>query len=358
MTRPARAIVNLNAIKHNYRIAKSLVPNAKAAAIVKANAYGHGAVEVAKALTTEADAFGVACLEEAIELRQAGIDNPILLLEGFFEQQELQDIDQFLLDTAIHSQQQIDQLLAYPLKRPLKIWLKIDTGMGRLGFLPEQFPSAYQQLQQSNKVADITLMSHFSQADETQNNNTDDQIALFHSLTDTLPDPTSLANSPGILAWPNAAGDWIRPGMMLYGASPLDQQNPASSQLHVAMTLASAVISIKDFKVGDSIGYGAQFQCQRPTKIAVVAMGYGDGYPRLAANGTPVLINGQRCPLVGRVSMDMLTVDVTDIANVNYGDNVILWGDDLSVTEVAEHCGTIAYELVTRLTGRARREYS
>lgn len=357
MTRPARAIVNLSAIKHNFRIARSQAPKAKAVAMVKANAYGHGAVEVARALSSEADAFGVACLEEAMELRDAGINKPILLLEGFFDQQELDVIDQLRLDVTIHSQYQIDQLLAHPLQRPLKVWLKIDTGMGRLGFLPDQFRAAYQQLQQPDKVAEIVLMTHLARADETQSNSTADQVALFHSLTDSLQHPISLANSPAILAWPQACVDWIRPGMMLYGASPLDKQNPVSSQLQAAMTMESAVISLKDFKAGDGIGYGAQFQCSHATKIAVVAMGYGDGYPRVATQGTPVLINGQRCPLVGRVSMDMLTVDVTDLDEVNCGDKAIFWGESLSVSEVAEHCGTNAYEMVTRLTGRAKRHY-
>ncbi|MCW8886462.1 MAG: alanine racemase [Motiliproteus sp.] len=353
MTRPARAIVNLNAIRHNYQTAKSLIPNAKATAIVKANAYGHGAVAVAQALASEADAFGVACLEEALELRQAGITNPILLLEGFFEAEELEAIDQYDLETAIHNQQQIEWLKKAKLQRPLKIWLKIDTGMGRLGFNTEQFPDAYRQLNQSSNTDSIVLMSHFARADETQCDETQNQIERFQSVTQGLNHPISLANSPGILAWPQSQGDWIRPGMMLYGASPLDHGNANSAQLKSAMTLQSGIISIKEFQPGESIGYGAHFTCQRPSKIAVVAMGYGDGYPRTAPPNTPVLINGQRCPLVGRVSMDMLTVDVTDLDQVDIGDGVIFWGEDLTVTEVAEHCGTIGYEMVTRLTGRA-----
>ncbi|OMH25902.1 alanine racemase [Motiliproteus sp. MSK22-1] len=358
MTRAATAQINLSAIKHNYRLAKSLFPGSKAMAIVKANAYGHGAVEVAINLASEADAFGVACLEEAIRLRAAGITNRLLLLEGFFDTSELQKAAELNLDTTIHSKHQLQQFLDSELGHPINVWLKLDTGMHRLGFSSEEFLQAYRHLANSNKVSELVLMSHFSRADETASNTTLDQVAQFKKTTADLPNPISLANSPAILSWPESKGEWIRPGMMLYGSSPLDQDNDASRQLIPAMTLESEVIAVKTLKTGDSIGYGATYRCPGPTKVAVIAMGYGDGYPRQAKNGTPVLVNGIRCPLIGRVSMDMLTVDVSAIKDVSVGDSAVFWGQDLPLAEVAEFCDTISYELVTRLTGRAPLKYT
>ncbi len=357
MTRAAIKQIDLEAIRHNYRLAKSMASGAKAMAVVKADAYGHGAVKVATALAAEADGFGVACLEEAMELRAAGIDNRMLLLEGFFSADELSAIDELELDITVHSPHQLQQLLAADLSRPVNVWLKLDTGMHRLGFNAEQFKQAYRQLADSEKVAEIVLMSHFARADETACRATAEQIALFNQTTAGLDGPVSLANSAAILAWPEAVGDWIRPGMMLYGASPLDQPNEASLRLQPAMTLSSEIIAVKTLNTGDSIGYGATFRCTRPTRVAVVAMGYGDGYPRQAANGTPVLINGTRCPIIGRVSMDMLTIDVTAVEHVAAGDPVQFWGPDLPLTDIAPHCDTIPYELVTRLTRRPPRRY-
>ncbi|WP_207063572.1 alanine racemase [Motiliproteus sp. SC1-56] len=357
MTRAAKATIDLDAIRHNYRLAKRLAPAARALAVVKADAYGHGAVEVAQALAPEADGFGVACLEEAILLRDSGIKNRLVLLEGFFEPAELAPIAQLELDIVIHSLHQVAQFLAAPLARPLRVWLKLDSGMHRVGLDPSDLRSAFAQLKASDRAAELLLMTHFAQSDEDGCRRTAEQLALFQATCRGLPAPWSLANSPTLLAWPQAHGDWTRPGMMLYGADPLETPNAESRQLQSAMELSSELIAIRDLPAGEPIGYGARFRCQRPTRVGVVAMGYGDGYPRHARDGTPVLVNGQRCPLAGRVSMDMLTVDLTDLTNVNIGDPVCLWGPHLPVAEVARWCDSIPYQLVTTLTPRVKRHY-
>ncbi len=357
MSRAAKALIDLDAIRHNYRLAKQLAPATRAVAVVKANAYGHGAVKVAQALADEADAFGVACIEEAIELRNAGIDNRILLLEGFFEPAELALIDQLRLDTAIHSPHQIDQLLAHDFGQPIAVWLKMDSGMHRLGMTAEQLRAGYLKLDRCPNISERILMSHFAQADETDCSRTHQQVEAFKAATQGLDAAVSLSNSPAVLAWPEAHGDWIRPGMMLYGASPLEQANGNSQQLRPAMVLESQLIAIRELPAGEPVGYGARYRCQRPTRIGVVAMGYGDGYLRHAKDGTPILVNGVRCPLAGRVSMDMLTVDLSGLEHVAVGDRVVLWGEGLPVEEVARWCDSIPYELVTTLTPRVIRHY-
>ncbi len=358
MGRAAKASINLDAIRHNYQLAKQLAPGTRAVAIVKADAYGHGAIAVARALAPIADAFGVACLEEAISLREAGIDHRLLLLEGFFCADELETIDRLRLDTVIHSLHQLDQLEQARFEQPIRVWLKLDTGMHRVGLNPTDFTAAYQRLLDNAQVDDVVLMSHFSRADESDDAPTRDQITLFRQTTEGLTAPVSLANSPAILSCPASHGDWIRPGMMLYGASPLETPNANSQQLQPAMTLSSELIAIRDLQAGDPVGYGTRFRCTHPTRVGVVAMGYGDGFSRHATNGTPVLVNGQRCPLIGRVSMDMLTVDITNLPEAKIGDPVVFWGEQLPVEEVARGCDSIPYALVTTLTRRIPREYT
>ncbi len=358
MSRAAKASINLDAIRHNYLLAKQLAPGARAVAIVKADAYGHGAIAVARALAPIADAFGVACLEEAVSLRKAGIDHRLLLLEGFFCADELDTIDRLRLDIVIHSLHQLDQLEQARLKQPVRVWLKLDSGMHRVGLNPADFSAAYQRLQVCVQVAEVVLMSHFARADESDVSATRDQLSLFKQTTEGMTAPVSLANSPAILSCPASHGDWIRPGMMLYGASPLETPNANSRQLRPAMTLSSEIIAIRDLQAGDPVGYGTRFRCERPTRVGVVAMGYGDGFSRHAQNGTPVLVNGQRCPLIGRVSMDMLTVDISNLPEAKIGDKVVFWGEQLPVEEVAQGCDSIPYELVTTLTSRIPREYN
>ncbi|MFC3854028.1 alanine racemase [Salinispirillum marinum] len=359
MARNAIATVHLDAIRHNYRLAKAQAPGAKAAAIVKANAYGHGAVAVARALANEADAFGVACIEEAIELRDAGVTRPIMLLEGFFHADELPLIDQLGLWTVIHNDEQLKALVAFAPRftHSLSVWIKLDTGMHRLGFAPERARDLVRQIRALPKIDDVVVMTHFARSDEPEQAQTPEQIRRFRAAIEGLAVPVSLCNSAGVMAWPNAHGQWLRPGMMLYGATPFMSHNAVADELQAGMTLTSELIAVRDVAAGEAVGYGATFRCEAPRRIGTVAMGYGDGYPRHAKNGTPVLVNGQRAPLAGRVSMDMLTVDLTHLPQAKVGDTVTFWGPDLPAAEVAPWCDTIPYTLVTCLTPRVKRVY-
>ena len=350
--RALRAEVDLDAIRHNYRLAKQQKPGARAVATVKANAYGHGAVQVARALADEADAFGVACIEEAIELREAGIERPILLLEGFFAADELPLIDSLRLSTAIHCEEQLALFASYSFKQPVDVWLKMDSGMHRLGFFPERFVEVFELLQRHPGVATLGKMTHFARADELSCDYTRKQWHTFSETIASLPGPVSASNSPATLGWPMAHGDWLRPGLMLYGISPYAKSHPLADQLKPAMRISSEVIAVRDLSVGEPVGYGGRFVTTAPTRVGVVAMGYGDGFPRQAVDGTPVLVNGVRTRLIGRVSMDMLTVDLTPVEGAAAGARVEFWGNDLKVAEVASYCDAIPYELVTKLTRR------
>lgn len=352
--RPAHAIIDLDALRHNYRLARSL-SGARAFAVVKANAYGHGAVECAQALAGEADAFAVACIGEALQLREAGISQPILLLEGWFEASELPLIAKHRLWAVVHEQWQVDDLLKADLVEPLHIWLKLDSGMHRVGFAPQDYPNVWHQLQASRQVASLTKISHFSRADEPETGRTEEQMAVFQRATEGLEGPVSLCNSPGVLAWPQAHNDWLRPGIMLYGATPFGFPQEHGDRLQPVMQLQSKIIAVRDLPAGEPIGYGSRFVTPRPTRMGVVAMGYADGYPRHAPDGTPVLIDGQRSQLIGRVSMDMLTVDLTDLPQSGLGSEVRLWGGGLNASEVAAHAGTIAYQLFCNLNRVPRR---
>lgn len=356
MSRPTFALIDTQAFVANHRYARTLAPRSKVLAVIKANAYGHGAVPLARALDGEADAFGVACTEEAMELRESGIDRPIVLLEGAFEPGELGTAALHGFMVAVHSREQLEWLLAARLAHPLTAWLKVDTGMHRLGFAPQEMAAAHARLAASPNVDGIVVMSHFARADEPDQPVTAAQTALFRRLADGLDAPLSLANSAAVMAWPDTHVDWIRPGLMLYGASPLDDPATAAPLLPV-MRLESRLIAIHDLAAGESIGYGGRYTCSRPTRVGVAAIGYADGYPRHAPDGTPVAVNGQVTSLIGRVSMDMLTVDLTAQPNAQVGDRVQLWGDQVSANEVARHCGTIAYELFTRVTRRVHFAY-
>jgi alanine racemase len=354
--RPARALIDLGALRHNYRLARTL-GGGKALAIVKADAYGHGAVACAQALEPEADGFGVACIEEALELRAAGITKPILLMEGFFEVSELPLIVEHGLWTAVASQWQVDALAAFRTDAVISVWLKLDSGMHRLGLSPDAFRVAHAQLSALPHVGPLVLMSHFARADELGSPRTREQLAVFQRAIEGLAGETALCNSPALLGWPQVRSDWVRPGLMLYGADPLyPQPSPHAGQLRPVMTLESKVIAVRELAVGDPLGYGARFVAQRPTRVGVVAMGYADGYPQFAPNGTPVLIDGVAGELIGRVSMDMLTVDLTDHPQAGHGSVVQLWGSAPTIAELAPRCGTSAYRLPCSLK-RAERVY-
>lgn len=351
MARPARAIIHLDAIQHNYRLAKACAPQSRALAVIKANGYGHGAVRIAQHLAQEADGFAVACIEEALELRASGIQNRIVLLEGIFTPDELSTAAEQRLTLVVQGEQQLAWLLAAKVTQKLDVFIKIDTGMHRLGFAPDHVKQVYQRLKACTHVGEIVCMTHFAQADETQLPRTSEQYQTFKQATAGLSVACSLANSPAILAWPDTHHDWIRPGIMLYGASPLDQDNAYSLKLKPAMTLESALINVRELPAGEPIGYGARFVTDKPTQVGVVAMGYADGYPRHALDGTPVVVNGQHTRIIGRVSMDMMMVDVTGL-NAKIGDRVELWGSQVSANEVAAHSNTISYTLFTGITRR------
>lgn len=357
MARAATATINLNAIRHNYLLAKNTSPENKAVAIIKADAYGHGSAKVAHALEDIADAFGVACIEEAIVLRDAGITLPILLLEGFFTADELDYISQNNLWCAVHSVDQIKTIADAKLSKPIKIWLKMDSGMHRLGIQPDQYEAAYYELKNLPQVEEVVLMSHFSSADEPQKDTTAEQISCFDAVASKLEAPISLANSAGTMAHATARRDWQRPGIMLYGATPFAEAHELGDQLQSAMTLSSEVIAVRDLQPGDPVGYSGTWVCDKPTRVGTVAMGYADGYPRHAKNGTPVMIDGQRSQIIGRVSMDMLTVDLTDLPEAGVGSTVEFWGDNLKASEVAPYCDTIPYTLFTGITQRVHKKY-
>ena len=349
MSRPAIAHISLDAFRHNYRLAKQL-HGGKALAVIKANAYGHGAAQCAKAIADKADGFAVACLEEALQLRQAGIKNPILLLEGFFEATELPEIVANDLWIVVHAAWQLEVLLAAKLAKPLQVWLKMDSGMHRVGLSPSQYAAAFARLNGHANVAKIVLMSHFANADNLSSQHTLQQIEVFKNSVSSLNSPAhlpefSLANSAAILGWPIAQGNWSRPGIMLYGADPL---MAVDTKLRAVMQLTSQIISIRSIKKGESIGYGSIFTAQRDTIVGVVACGYADGYPRSASSqskAAPAAVDGVTTKLIGRVSMDMLFVDLTDIPSATIGSTVELWGDHVAANDVAKAAGTIAYEL-------------
>jgi alanine racemase len=345
MSRPAVAHIRLDAFRHNYRVAKKM-HGSKSLAVIKANAYGHGAVECAQVICNEADGFAVACLEEALQLRQAGIKNPILLLEGFFEVAELPEIVANDLWTVIHAQWQVNILLATKLTKPVQVWLKMDSGMHRAGLCPAEYAQAFMLLSEHTNVAKIVLMSHFANADNLNSQHTVQQIEVFKNTIASLNahayvNEFSLANSAAILGWPQSYKNWSRPGIMLYGADPLfDVKTPLRAVMH----LTSQIISIRSIQKGEAIGYGSIFTANKHMKIGVVACGYADGYPRASINA-PAAVDGKKTKVIGRVSMDMLMVDLTEISSAKIGSTVELWGDQVLANDVAKAAGTIAYEL-------------
>ena len=357
MARKCTASINLSAIKENYLYAKSLAPSSKAIAIIKADAYGHGAIKVAKELNEVADAYGVACIEEAIELINSGIDKtPILLLEGVFEKSELDFVEKHSLIVTVCNSIQLQWLLDADLNEPIDVFVKYDSGMGRLGFQDDSFIQAINLLEKSNNIGEITLMTHFSSADDLGSTLTTKQISNFDNTLYAKKYPVSLANSAAILKWSDSHRDYVRPGIMLYGSSPFPEIK-YQKNLIPAMTLSSVLISIKNLKKGQGIGYGSRFICPYDMQIGVVAIGYADGYPRSAIDGTPVFINGVKSKIAGRVSMDMITIDLTGIPNPEIGDCVELFGENISVDEVAKYCNTISYEILSKITRRVYKTY-
>ncbi|OWY40641.1 alanine racemase [Xenophilus sp. AP218F] len=353
--RPLIASIRLDHLRHNYRLAKQR-HGGRVLAVLKANAYGHGAPQCARALEDIADGFAVACLEEALQLREAGIRRPILLLEGVFEAEELQAVDAHDLWMAVTSERQLAMVEASAPARPFHIWLMLDSGMHREGLSPQDYPAAWRRLEKSGKAASLTRMTHFARADEPGVAMTFSQLETFDAVARQLPaSEESVANSAGMLCHERARRSWGRAGILLYGADPLPSGVAADAGMLPVMRLASRVFGVRELAAGEPVGYGDNFVSARPTRVGLVACGYADGYPRLASTGSPVSIDGVRSRLIGRVSMDMLTVDLTDLPAAGIGSEVELWGDAISVNEVAACAGTISYELLCNVKRAAFR---
>ncbi len=351
---PSYVHLDLEAVRHNLAQVKRYAPGNKIMAVIKANAYGHGITRVAQVLE-QADGLAVARVDEGVRLRNAGFKQPITVLQGFVGLDELQLILRHQLDTVIHTPQQIGLLQQQPAVAALSVWLKMDTGMNRLGFKGADFNAAYQQLSACGIVKQpINLITHFANADDLLDDKTRRQIELFNNAVQGYPGQRSIANSAGIIGWPNLISDWVRPGLMLYGCSPFAGKTGADFGLKPVMSLHSRLIAVKHAAAGETIGYSGTWLCRQPTRLGVISIGYGDGYHRHTQSGAPVLVNGRRVPLIGRVSMDMITVDLNSQPQARPGDPVTLWGNGLPVEEIARHADTIPYTLLCGITQRVR----
>jgi alanine racemase len=358
LIRLIRALVDTAALRHNLGTIRAYAPGAKIMAVIKANAYGHGLVATALALA-DADSFAVARLEEGMALRAAGVRTPIILLEGVFSAEQLAEAAHHRFELVVHDPLQLRLLEAHRGAERFVVWIKIDTGMNRLGFRPESFPDALARLRALQVPAlEVRVMTHLARADERNEAMTREQVELFErtleksELTGSKRLATSIGNSAGTLGWPRAHGDWVRPGIALYGVSPFAGETANTHGLKPVMTLETTVLTVRDVKGGETVGYAGAWRAERDSSIAILAAGYGDGLPRHLRNGAPVLIGGVRYPLVGRVSMDMIAVDVTGAPKVATGNQAMVWGAGLPVEEVALQAGTIPYELLCGVSQR------
>lgn len=350
----SRSIARIDtfALAHNLDIVRRQAPGSHVLAVIKANAYGHGLLTVAQALA-DADAFAVAHVDEALQLRQAGFSHRIVVLQGFRQREELELCSQHQLDVVVHHYSQVN-LLKQPLPKPVNVWLKLNTGMNRLGFDESEFIDVFSHLRNFASVSQVLCMSHFACADRADDHRNADQLNSFRRVTDALDCPRSLANSGGILGVPDCQFDWVRPGIMLYGISPFNEQMGSDFGLRPVMRLSSEVIAVNHVEKGECVGYGGAWCAPRTGRLAVVSMGYGDGYPRHVISGAPVFINGSLYPIAGRISMDMLCVDIGREENIRPGDEVVLWGPELAIEKVAHYSQTIAYELTCKVTRRVK----
>ena len=357
MLTPIRATIDTAALRHNLGRVRERAPGTRVMAVIKANGYGHGLEAVARALGA-VDGIAVARLDEALALRHAGCAGRILLLEGAFDAAQLAAAVGAGLELMVNGPEQLQMLEQRDGAGQIRVWVKVDTGMNRLGFRPEEFRDAHDRLRRIPGVEpEPVLATHLASAEDTADPKTAGQLAAFQSATSGVPGPRSIANSAGVLAWPAARGDWVRPGLMLYGLSPFPQGTGADFGLRAVMSFETRVIAVRNVRSGETVGYGGTWRAARDSRVAVVAAGYGDGYPRSARAGTPVLVGGRRAPLAGRVSMDMLTVDVTDVPAVSVGDPVELWGRGVAVEDVARAADTIPYELTCGVGPRVPREF-
>ena len=350
MSRPVLAQLDLQALKENLQIVRRAAPGSRVWSVVKANAYGHGIDRIWSALSAT-DGFALLNLEEAILLRERGWKGPILLLEGFFHPEDLPLLDKYRLTTSVHSNWQIKAIQDAKLHAPLDIYVKVNSGMNRLGFMPDRMHTVWQQLRALNNVSEMTLMSHFADAENPQG--IIEPMRRIEQAAEGLDCRRSLANSAATLWHPEAHFDWVRPGIVLYGASPSGQwQDIANSGLKPVMTLSSEIIAVQNLRAGEAVGYGGLYRASGEQRIGIVACGYADGYPRVAPDGTPVLVDGVRTRTVGRVSMDMLAVDLTPCPQAGIGAPVELWGKEIKIDDVASVCGTVGYELMCALAPR------
>ncbi len=356
MTRPVRARINLSALTFNLSQVRRAAPDSRVMAVIKADGYGHGMLMVAGALDA-ADAYAVASLEEGLQLRAAGVDKPVLLLEGVFDANELNAVVEHRFELVVHHEGQLGALEVLDVGADLTVWLKVNTGMNRLGFAPDRALDIWDRLADMPAVAAQRWMSHFACADEPQHPSNTKQETVFRELSTQREAPRSLANSAALLTRPTSHFDWVRPGIMLYGASPMAAGQASPVELRPVMSLESALIAVQQCREGDAVGYGQGWVCPEDMPVGIVAAGYGDGYPRHAPSGTPVRVNGQTVPLIGRVSMDMLCVDLRTRPNAHVGDPVVLWGDGLRVETIAEAADTISYALLCGVTSRVPRLY-
>ncbi|HRQ64901.1 MAG TPA: alanine racemase [Xanthomonadaceae bacterium] len=355
MSRGTQAIVHLQALRHNLGVVRAHAAASKVMAVVKADGYGHGLERVARVLADGADAFGVAYTEDARRLRDIGLDHRIVLLSGVIDPDDLAEVRRLDAEIVVHDPGQLALLECNGASKPLKVWLKIDTGMHRLGFDPAEARAVHARLRALPHVdPDIVLMTHFASSDVAGDPRTRAQQALFQRTVDALPGARTLANSAALLGWPDSHADWVRAGGLLYGISVIEGRTGSDLGLHPAMTLRSRLIAVKRVARGERVGYGGDFVCPDDMRIGVVAIGYGDGYPRHVAGGTQVLVNGQPAGIVGRVSMDLVSVDLRGQPEARVGDPVVLWGRGLPVETIAAQAGTIGYELTCGMTRRVR----
>ncbi|KQT43511.1 MULTISPECIES: alanine racemase [unclassified Methylophilus] len=347
--RPIVAYISEKALAHNLARVRQYAPESKVISVVKANAYGHGLLNAARGLK-ETDAFAVLNISEAVTLRDAGYQHPILLLEGVFSAEEIAQVDRYRLDMVISHRGQLQWLLEYQVNLPVRVYLKLDSGMHRLGFQPSAYQAALDQLAASGNVSEIVLMTHFANSDIADG--VTQAITIVGQVMPIQPYKRSLANSAAIVQQPHTHADWVRPGIMLYGATPIADKTAVSLGLQPVMTLQSGLIGVQEIQAGESVGYGSLFTADKPIRVGIVACGYADGYPRHAPTGTPAAVNGVLTRTLGRVSMDMLAVDITDIPDANIGSRVELWGSLVPVDAVAQASGTIGYELLCAVTAR------
>jgi alanine racemase len=345
--------IDTGALRHNLEVIRRLAPKSRVMAVIKANAYGHGLIAVARALDA-ADAFAVARVDEGLALREAGIKTPIVLLEGVLDAEQLEAAAANDFELVVHTPEQIELLRAAPSGVRFKVWLKLDSGMNRLGFKGDAFRSAHAALSKSSALkAPVNLITHLASADLPELPTTAEQLMVFAAATKSLPGERSIGSSAALLGFPDSQADWVRPGLVLYGASPFRGSTGADHGMRPVMTLRSRIIAVKDLVVGEQVGYGGDWTATRPTRLAIAAVGYGDGYPRSASSGTPVLVNGEHAALAGRVSMDMIAIDVTDVKRApKVGDPVVLWGEGLPVEEVAVWSETASYALLCGINQR------